>query len=152
MLYIAVDVHSKWMTVKGFDRDTGEVIMHDRVPNDRESLERLFSSFEGPIHGAMESGTNSWSVYRYLEPFFERLLVVDPVVVWGQQARRGAKTDGRDAMTLAIKLSRGELPLCRDPRIPSPGRAATPSTSPTTDTRRAPQGCELAAVGGSGLI
>jgi transposase len=109
MLYIAMDVHSKWMTVKGFDRDTGEVIMHDRVPNDRESLERLFSSFEGPIHGAMESGTNSWSVYRYLEPFFERLLVVDPVVVWGREARRGAKTDGRDAMTLAIKLSRGEL-------------------------------------------
>ena len=39
MLYIGLDVHSKWMTVTGFDPDTGEVIMHDRVPNDRESLE-----------------------------------------------------------------------------------------------------------------
>jgi len=109
MLYIGLDVHSKWMTVTGFDPDTGEVIMHDRVPNDRESLEPLFGSLNGPIHGAMESGTNSWAVYRLLEPYFERLLIVDPASVWGREARRGAKTDRRDAMKLAIKLSRDEL-------------------------------------------
>jgi transposase len=57
----------------------------------------------------MESGTNSWAVYRILEPFFEKLIVVDPATVWGKEIRRGAKTDRRDAIKLATKLYRGEL-------------------------------------------
>jgi transposase len=97
------------MTIKGFDKETGEVIVHDRVPNNPDALNKLFSCLEGPLHGAMESGTNSWAVYRHLEPFFEQLLVVDPVILWGNEARRVAKTDKRDAMKMATKLSRGEL-------------------------------------------
>lgn len=109
MLYLGLDVHSKWMTVMGFNPETGDIVHHDRVPNDSESLQAIFSTLSGPLHGAMESGTNSWAVYRHLVPFFEQLVVVDPAEVWGKEVRRGAKTDKRDAMKLATKLSKGEL-------------------------------------------
>lgn len=109
MLYIGLDVHSKWMTIKGFDPETSEIIEIKKQSNDEQSLAETFASFAGELHGAMESGTNSWAVYRILEPFFERLIVVDPASVWGKDVRRGAKTDGRDALGLALKMQRGEL-------------------------------------------
>lgn len=109
MLYLGLDVHSKWMTVKGLDPDTGEVVEIRKVLNDIDSLDQCFKNLEGPLYGAMESGTNSWAVYRILEPHFEKLIVVDPATVWGRVARRGAKTDRRDAMKLATKMLRGEL-------------------------------------------
>jgi transposase len=97
------------MTVRGFDPESGEVFEIKRQPNDEKSLRETFSSLAGPVYGAMESGTNSWAVFRILEPYFERLIVVDPATVWGRTARRGAKTDKRDAMALAMKMYRGEL-------------------------------------------
>ena len=109
MLYLGLDVHSKWMTVRGFDPDTGEVVEIMKLCNDRESLEQAFGDLQGPLYGAMESGTNSWAVYRTLEVYFEQLMVVDPALTWGREARRGAKTDRRDASKLALKLYRGEL-------------------------------------------
>lgn len=109
MLYLGLDVHSKWMTIKGFNPATGELVEINRQPNDEVSLRDAFGSLQGPLYGAMESGTNSWAVYRTLEPHFERLIVVDPATVWGREGRRGAKTDRRDAMKLATKMYRGEL-------------------------------------------
>ena len=109
MLYLGLDVHSKWMTVKGLDPDTGEMVEIRKVLNDIDSLDQCFENLEGPLYGAMESGTNSWAVYRILEPHFAKLIVVDPATVWGKVARRGAKTDRRDAFKLALKMSRGEL-------------------------------------------
>ena len=109
MLYLGLDVHSKWMTVKGFAPKSGEEVEIVRLPNDRQSLEQTFGDLQGPLYGAMESGTNSWAVYRILEPYFERLIVVDPATTWGRDVRRGAKTDRRDAKKLALKMYRGEL-------------------------------------------
>jgi transposase len=109
MLYLGHDVHSKWMTVKGFDPETGEAVEIARVANDEQSLQETFSSLSGPLYGVMESGTNSWAVYRILKPYFEQLIVVDPASVWGKEGRRGAKTDRRDAFKLALKMYRGEL-------------------------------------------
>lgn len=109
MLYLGLDVHSKWMTVKGFDPSTGELVETIRLPNDADSLDETFGSLRGPLFGVMESGTNSWAVYRTLEPYFETLIVVDPATVWGREGRRGAKTDRRDAFKLATKMHRGEL-------------------------------------------
>ena len=109
MLYLGLDVHSKWMMVKGFNPQTGEWMEIKKVTNDVESFEEAFEGLDGPLHGVMESGTNSWAVYRMLEPYFERLMVVDPATVWGRTLRRGAKTDRRDASKLAMKLYRGEL-------------------------------------------
>jgi len=109
MLYLGQDVHSKWTTVKGFDPETGETVEIVRVSNDKQSLQETFANLPGPLYGVMESGTNSWAVYRTLKPYFERLIVVDPATVWGRQGRRGAKTDRRDAYKLALKMYRGEL-------------------------------------------
>jgi transposase len=109
MLYLGLDVHSKWMCVRGFNPETGEEVEIKKLPNDIDSHDLAFSSLKQPLYGAMESGTNSWAVYRILEKHFEKLIVVDPATVWGKVARRGAKTDRRDAMKLAIKLYRGEL-------------------------------------------
>jgi transposase len=97
------------MTVKGFEPATGELVEIKRLPNEEGSLREYFEKLPGPLYGAMESGTNSWAVYRILEPYFERLIVVDPATVWGRDVRRGAKTDRRDAMKLAVKMYRGEL-------------------------------------------
>lgn len=109
MLYIGLDVHSKWMTVRGLDPETGLEIEMNKLSNEIDSLDEYFGSLEGPLYGVMESGTNSWSVYRILESYFEKLYVVDPTEVWGKVIKRGAKTDRRDAMKLAIKMHRGEL-------------------------------------------
>jgi transposase len=109
MLYIGMDVHSKWMTIKGFNPDTADTFVVNRKAIDEQSLHEYFSSLNEELHGVMESGTNSWAVYRILEPYFERLIVVDPATVWGKDVRRGAKTDGRDALGLAMKMQRGEL-------------------------------------------
>jgi len=109
MLYLGLDVHSKWMTVKGINPETGEEVEVKKLPNDMDSLDQFFECLEGPLFGAMESGTNSWALYRILEPHFEKLIVVDPATVWGKLLRRGAKTDRRDARKLALKMYRGEL-------------------------------------------
>lgn len=109
MLYIGLDVHSKWMTIKGFDPETEELVFINKHPNDEQSLAQTFASLPKPLRGVMEAGTNSWAVYRILEPYFDELMVVDPATVWGKDVRRGAKTDERDALALAIKLQRDEL-------------------------------------------
>lgn len=109
MLYLGLDVHSKWMTVRGFDPETGEMVDLKKVANDEGSLHETFRGLAGPLHGVMESGTNSWAVYRILEAYFEELIVVDPATVWGRDLRRGAKTDRRDALALATKMHKGDL-------------------------------------------
>jgi transposase len=109
MLYLGLDVHSKWMTVRGLDVETGEEVEVKKLSNSPECMEEYFSNLAGPVFGAMECGTNSWSIYRVIEPYFEKLIVVDPATVWGRDIRRGAKTDRRDAMKLAMKMYRGEL-------------------------------------------
>ena len=109
MLYIGLDVHSKWMTIAGFDTRTGECFEWDRIPNDLASISKLFGSLNGPLYGVMESGTNSWSMYRELLPFFDLLVVADPASLWDRRRDRKAKTDRMDAMRLAEKLHRGEV-------------------------------------------
>lgn len=109
MLYLGLDVHCKWTTVAGFDPETGETVRIDKMPNSRESLQEILGSLDGPLRGAMESGTNSWAMYRELLPYFETLAVAEPAKLWDRQTDRGAKTDRRDAMRMAEKLYRGEI-------------------------------------------
>ncbi len=109
MLYIGLDVHSKWMTVAVLDPGTGECLQWDRVSNDQASVAELFGKLKGPLCGVMESGTNSWAVYRELLPFFESLVVADPASLWDRRRDRKAKTDRLDAMRLAQMLCRGEI-------------------------------------------
>lgn len=75
MLCIGLDVHCKWITVAGLDDVTGEIIERDRVGNDPDSLGELFGGLRGPLHGAMESGLNSWAIYRRGQLSADTLLV-----------------------------------------------------------------------------
>jgi hypothetical protein len=109
MLYIGLDIHNKWMTIAGINPDTGETIQMDRVSNDIKGVEQAFEKLEGPIAGVMESGTNAWAMYRILEPYFEKLVVADPATLWNRKTDRGAKTDRRDAMRMALMLYRDEI-------------------------------------------
>jgi len=109
MLYIGLDVHGKWTTVAGFDPRTGETLQVDKMSNNRDSLREVLGALKGPLHGAMESGTNSWAMYRELLPYFETLVVAEPAKLWNRQTDRGAKTDRRDAMRMAEKLYRCEI-------------------------------------------
>lgn len=109
MLYIGMDVHGKWTTVRGFDPETGETIGIDRMGNDRESLSANLGCLSGPLHGVMETGTNSWAMYRELLPYFETLTVVEPAKIWDRKRSDDAKTDGRDALGMAEKLYRGQI-------------------------------------------
>lgn len=93
----------------GIDPDTGETVQIDRVSNDLESIRQVFGGFSGPIGGVMESGTNAWAMYRTLEPYFEKLVVADPAALWNRKTDRGAKTDRRDAMRMALMLYRNEI-------------------------------------------
>jgi len=109
MLYLGIDGHSKWNRTEGFNPNTGETISMPKVSNNPDILKEEFSKLDGPLYGAMEAGTNAWAIYWTLLPFFEELIVVDPLETWGREGRRGAKTDRRDALKLAEKLYRGEL-------------------------------------------
>ena len=109
MLYIGLDVHCKWITIAGFEPATGEIIERDRVPNDPGSLRELFGGLPGPLHGVMESGLNSWAIYRDLRPLFETLSVADPAKLWDRRKDRKAKTDRNDALRMAQMLYRGEI-------------------------------------------
>lgn len=109
MLYIGLDVHCKWITVAGFNPDTGEIIERDRVANDAETLAELFGELQGPLHGIMESGINSWAIYRDLRPLFMTLTVADPAKLWDRRRDRKAKTDRSDALRMAQMLYKGEV-------------------------------------------
>lgn len=107
MLYLGLDVHSKWSTVMGLDSETGELIQRDRVPN--EALPEMVAALPGPLYGVMETGTQAWTLYRQLRPHFEELHVVDASQMWDRRRDRSAKTDRNDALRLAQALLRGEL-------------------------------------------
>ncbi len=109
MLYLGLDVHSKWMTIRGFDDESGGEIYLKRVSNESESVRETFSSLGSPVHAVMESGTNSWAMYRELKCYCERLVVADPAKLWDRRRDREAKTDGRDALRMAIMLYNGEI-------------------------------------------
>jgi len=106
MFYLGLDVHSKWSTIKGFDPDTGEVVEFKRVPN--PALAEVVVRLAGPRHGVLETGTNAGAVHRQLRPYFERLVMADPVELW-EGKRRGGKTDSRDALAMAQKLYHGQI-------------------------------------------
>lgn len=109
MLYIGLDVHCKWITVSGFNPETGEIVESDKVANDPETLREFFGQLQGPLHGVMESGINSWAIYRDLVPVFETLAVAEPSKLWDRRRDRKAKTDRADALRMAQMLYKGEV-------------------------------------------
>lgn len=109
MLYLGVDVHIKWLTIMGFDKETGELFQFPRVENDPEAIAQTFAQLPSPRCGAMEAGTISFSLHRMLRQYFDQLIIVAPHRVWDRRRGRRAKTDRLDALGLAEKLAEGSL-------------------------------------------
>ena len=109
MLYLGLDVHSKWTTIKGFNPETGEVVEYRQVSNQPEAMAAVLRDLPGPLHGVMESGTNAWAMYRVLEPLFSRLVIANPTHLGDRKRDRSAKTDRRDALRMGQQLHRGEI-------------------------------------------
>lgn len=109
MLYLGIDMHSKWFTLAGFDKETGELYRQKKIANTPDAMRALFESLPTPRMGVMETGTNSVAMHRLLAPYFTDLLIVAPNKVWDRQHNTRAKTDHRDALGLAEKLAEGQL-------------------------------------------
>lgn len=107
MLYLGLDVHSKWSTVVGVQTETGELIERHRVPN--EELGETIAALPAPRCGVLETGTQAWTLYRELRPLFAALHIVDPAQMWDRRRDHSAKTDRRDALRLAQALAEGKL-------------------------------------------
>ena len=109
MLYLGIDMHSKWFTLAGFDNDTGEVFNQKKTANTPAAIAALFAPLPTPRYGAMETGTNAVAIARVLAPYFEQFIVVAPHQVWDRRRLTTAKTDTRDAWGLAERLAAGHL-------------------------------------------
>ena len=109
MLYIGLDVHCKWVTIAGYNPATGEIVECDRVANNIEALSMTLQGLESPLCGIMESGINSWAIYREIRPLFETLTIAEPAKLWDRRQDRRAKTDRNDAMRMAQMLYRGDV-------------------------------------------
>jgi transposase len=109
MLYLGIDMHSKWFTLAGFDKATGELFQRRKTENTPAAMAALFADLPSPRCGAMESGTNAVAMHRLLAPYFQELIIVAPHKVWDRQHNKTVKTDHRDALALAEKLARKEL-------------------------------------------
>lgn len=109
MLYLGLDVHCNWFTLVGFDKITGECLRVPKVLNDERSIDAVFKRLPSPRYGAMESGTNAFSMYRKLKKYFDNLIIVSPNNVWNRISNKAPKTDGLDAKGLAEELSLGRL-------------------------------------------
>jgi transposase len=107
MLYLGLDVHSKWSTIVGVQAETGELIECHRVPNER--LAETLAALPAPRCGVLETGTQAWTLYRALRPLCVELHVVDPAQMWDRRRDHSAKTDRRDALRLAQALAEGKL-------------------------------------------
>lgn len=109
MLYLGLDVHSKWFTLAGFVKETGECLKIAKVLNDPTAIAETFATLPTPRAGALESGTHAVAMHRLLQPYFDRLIIVAPNQVWDRRRDTGAKTDARDAYGQAEALAQGRL-------------------------------------------
>lgn len=109
MLYLGIDLHSKWFTLAGFDKETGELYRQKKTANTPEAIQALFATLPMPRQGVMETGTNAVVMHRLLAPYFTELLIVAPNKVWDRRRDTRAKTDHRDALGLAEHLAEGKL-------------------------------------------
>ena len=96
MLYLGLDIHGKWTTIIGFNPLTGETVELKRVSNEPEVICAVLRGLGLPLYGVAEAGTNTWAMYRVLEPLFERLVVAHPADLWDRRRDRQAKTDNPD--------------------------------------------------------
>ena len=117
MVYVGLDVHKCWTTVAALDPDSGEVWRFDRVPNTRADFAEVLRALPEPRRGVLESGRNSWALHDQVRPLFEELYVADAAELKRRMSGRGAKTDRKDALKMALVLAEGRVPAVWVPSL-----------------------------------
>ena len=117
MIYVGLDVHKDWTTIAALDPESGEVHRFDRVPNTLADFTAVLGALPGPLHGVLESGRNSWAMYDEIRPLFEELVVADAAELKRRMSGRGAKTDRKDALKMALVLAEGRVPAVWVPSL-----------------------------------
>ena len=105
MRAIGLDVHRDFCEVA--IAEAGAVRSAGRVAARPEVLEVFAQSLSADDQVVLEVTGNAWEIARIIEPHVKRVIVVSPSDTGIRQAR--AKTDRRDARTLAKLLAAGSL-------------------------------------------
>ena len=102
--YVGLDVHQA-TTVCTVRDDTGRVLARTIVPTDAEALMEFFRGMRGPIHVALEEGTQAQWLHDLLRPLVHRVVVCDR----RGKSQQGNKADQQDADELSDLLRCGRL-------------------------------------------
>ena len=108
MKQIGLDVHNQWTVVAWVDNQTGEIAAPYRM--DHTQLVAHLAELARGGRVALETGSRSIFLARQLKALDLEVLVVDAARLQPYlAARRTAKTDKNDALSLAQLLASGEL-------------------------------------------
>lgn len=102
--YVGLDVHQHTTVVCVRD-ESGRVIGRIVLTTEEAALVKFFRGLRGPVHVALEEGTQAQWLHDVLSPVVPRVVVCDR----RGQATRGNKGDFRDAEELADLLRCGKL-------------------------------------------
>jgi transposase len=105
--FIALDVHRDFCEVA--ISEDGRIRGHPRIPADVEHLQVFAQSLAPDDHVCLEVTGNALAIVRILEPFVERVVLVNAKAVRAITSAK-VKTDKIDARTLVKLLAAGFLP------------------------------------------
>src|SRR4051812_27402741 len=106
MRFVGLDVHRDFCEVA--IAEAGEVRLAGRVQTQPGGPGLFAQSLGGDDQVALEVTGNALAIARIIEPHVGRVVLANPKAV--KQATQSAKTDKRDARTLARLLAAGFLP------------------------------------------
>ena len=106
MRFVALDVHRDFCEVA--IAEGGQVRGGGRVETTPARLELFAGSLAADDQVVLEATGNALAIARIIEPHVDRVVLANPKAV--KNATRSAKTDKRDARTLAKLLAAGFLP------------------------------------------
>lgn len=102
--YVGLDVHQA-TTVSTVRDDSGRVLARTIVPTEADALLEFFRGMRGPIHVALEEGTQAQWLHDLLRPVVHQVVVCDR----RGKSQQGNKGDQPDADELSDLLRCGRL-------------------------------------------
>jgi transposase len=115
MIHLGIDHHKKYSVVVGM-RDTGEIVLEERIGSRREDVEALRAMLpkDEVVQAVLEAGRNWGPMYDALEDFGFNPKLANPLKV-RLIAESFVKTDKIDATVHAMLLRNGITPVVHVP-------------------------------------
>jgi transposase len=117
MPFAGLDVHKKEIAVVIVE-EGGTVLLRDRFPSRRETLEAFAKRYLSHCRVALEATTNTWAIVSILQPLVEEVVVSNPLRTRAIASAK-IKTDKVDALVLAQLLRSDYLPRVWTPDEPT---------------------------------